>query len=403
MRKLFRLNSITLCLVLLASCNPPSIPDHDFGSTWKFDDTYHYHQCECGEKADVSKHSLEFVSVETEPTNDTPGTALERCTVCAYEHTVPYSSVPSKPTNITTNTIGSSIEISWEAPLNNGGLAVDYYEILNTETLASYRETSGDVLNWIKVSEGLSYTFSDLKYDEEYTFWIRAHNEAGYGAHAIVSDTIKSDLAIFIERFKEPNPNFTINGNSIFRHYFPSGYLQENCDDASFVLKINDEYSYLSAVKTGTLYDDSGQIVRKYEDERIDQFIELLPNEVDYDNYYTRLTTDGVFNQTWSEASETTTKGESLLAITFPFINQFELTDFVLDNTQFKLKEPFDLYKDDYLSCRVTAFDLGIGQNDTYSVNTKFKIYGEDGTLLKNDEYYFQISYNSSTLSGLPL
>ena len=39
---------------------PPS-HTHSYGTDWKYDDTNHWHECECGDKADTAAHSFQWV------------------------------------------------------------------------------------------------------------------------------------------------------------------------------------------------------------------------------------------------------------------------------------------------------------------------------------------------------
>lgn len=56
---------------------------HDYSDDWSSDDTSHWHQCSCGDKADVAAHSFAWV-VDREPTEDQNGLKHEACTVCGF-------------------------------------------------------------------------------------------------------------------------------------------------------------------------------------------------------------------------------------------------------------------------------------------------------------------------------
>ena len=75
----------------------PRLPhEHKFGTEWKSDDTHHWHECSCGEKADTAEHTFEWV-VDREPTADKPGCRHQHCTVCGYdapEEEIKYTEVP---------------------------------------------------------------------------------------------------------------------------------------------------------------------------------------------------------------------------------------------------------------------------------------------------------------------
>ncbi len=56
-----------------------------FGSEWvTLDKLIHYHECECGNKSDISQHSLEWI-IDKEPTPTQTGLKHEQCTVCGYK------------------------------------------------------------------------------------------------------------------------------------------------------------------------------------------------------------------------------------------------------------------------------------------------------------------------------
>ena len=53
-------------------------------SDWKADDNSHWHECECGYKADVAQHSFKWV-VDKEANATQKGAKHEECTVCGYK------------------------------------------------------------------------------------------------------------------------------------------------------------------------------------------------------------------------------------------------------------------------------------------------------------------------------
>lgn len=60
---------------------PPS-HTHNYGTEWKYDDTDHWHECECGDKADIAVHSASEWIVDTAATKTADGTKHKECTVC---------------------------------------------------------------------------------------------------------------------------------------------------------------------------------------------------------------------------------------------------------------------------------------------------------------------------------
>ena len=77
---------LVLSLAILTACNSKK---HDFSSKWEYDETSHWHECICGDKADTAAHTFEWVT-DKEPTDDEKGSKHEECTVChatRNEHT----------------------------------------------------------------------------------------------------------------------------------------------------------------------------------------------------------------------------------------------------------------------------------------------------------------------------
>ena len=54
---------------------------HSYGTAWKYDDTNHWHECQCGDKADTAVHSFRWV-IDKEATATEKGSKHEECTVC---------------------------------------------------------------------------------------------------------------------------------------------------------------------------------------------------------------------------------------------------------------------------------------------------------------------------------
>ena len=60
---------------------PPS-HTHSYGTEWKYDDTDHWHECECGDKANIAAHSASEWIVDTAATETADGTKHKECTAC---------------------------------------------------------------------------------------------------------------------------------------------------------------------------------------------------------------------------------------------------------------------------------------------------------------------------------
>lgn len=84
---------------------PPS-HTHSYGTEWKYDDTNHWHECECGDKADTAAHSFQWV-IDNAATKGATGIKHEECTVCSAkrsENTV----IDKLPDGGNTDNTGSS-------------------------------------------------------------------------------------------------------------------------------------------------------------------------------------------------------------------------------------------------------------------------------------------------------
>ena len=59
---------------------------HKYGTEWKYDETNHWHECECGNKADITAHTFKQI-IDKEATTTEKGSKHEECTVCGYKKT----------------------------------------------------------------------------------------------------------------------------------------------------------------------------------------------------------------------------------------------------------------------------------------------------------------------------
>ena len=58
---------------------------HKYGSKWKIDFKNHWHECECGEKTDISTHIEDSGTVTKTPTETEEGIREYKCEICGYE------------------------------------------------------------------------------------------------------------------------------------------------------------------------------------------------------------------------------------------------------------------------------------------------------------------------------
>ena len=78
---------------------------HSYGTDWKHDGTNHWHECECGDKADTAAHSFRWV-IDKAATKEATGIKHEECTVCGAkrsENTVIPKDSGFPPTGDTSN------------------------------------------------------------------------------------------------------------------------------------------------------------------------------------------------------------------------------------------------------------------------------------------------------------
>ena len=74
----------TVCKKVLETATIPatgSTHTHNYGTEWKYDDTNHWHECQCGDKADTAAHSFQWV-IDKAATKEATGIKHEECTVC---------------------------------------------------------------------------------------------------------------------------------------------------------------------------------------------------------------------------------------------------------------------------------------------------------------------------------
>lgn len=90
---------------------------HKYGTEWKYDETNHWHECECGNKADITAHTFKQI-IDKESTATEKGSKHEECTVCGYKKAavdIPVTDFgnssddqPDKPINTASSEISSA-------------------------------------------------------------------------------------------------------------------------------------------------------------------------------------------------------------------------------------------------------------------------------------------------------
>lgn len=85
---------------------------HKYGTEWKYDETNHWHECECGNKADITAHNFKWI-IDKEATATEKGSKHEECTVCGYKKAavdipaIGFGSSSDDEANKPTNTVSS--------------------------------------------------------------------------------------------------------------------------------------------------------------------------------------------------------------------------------------------------------------------------------------------------------
>lgn len=99
---------------------------HSYGTAWKYDDTNHWHECQCGDRADTAAHSFRWV-IDKDATATEKGSKHEECSVCGYKKAaveIPTTgsgsgsaSQPTKPGSTGSPQTGDSSSVLWLAIL----------------------------------------------------------------------------------------------------------------------------------------------------------------------------------------------------------------------------------------------------------------------------------------------
>ena len=133
----------TVCGYKKTAVDIPKIDshNHDYGTEWKYDSTNHWHECEDGEKADITAHNFKWI-IDKEATTAEKGSKHEECTICGYKKTtvdipaIGFGSSSDDKANKPTNTVSS--ESSSADQLNN-----------TANTASPKTGNSGNIILWI--------------------------------------------------------------------------------------------------------------------------------------------------------------------------------------------------------------------------------------------------------------
>ena len=149
---------------------------HSFGSEWKHDGTYHWHECDCGERTDVSAHTPDGGRTAQSGGIYT-GTLTYTCTVCGSvtgterikdnkTYNIPdYTFAPLyietgityEKLNIGVETDESSVTLSWNSIGGAKGYKVYVYD--SDDALISVKKTDETTITFKKLTNGETYRF----------------------------------------------------------------------------------------------------------------------------------------------------------------------------------------------------------------------------------------------------
>lgn len=82
---------------------------HQYSGKWSSDAAGHWHECQCGEKSDLSAHQFQWV-IDREATATKTGRKHQECTVCGYQTapvTIPVKSAPTVTVKDSTITVSN--------------------------------------------------------------------------------------------------------------------------------------------------------------------------------------------------------------------------------------------------------------------------------------------------------
>ena len=149
---------------------------HSFGSEWKHDGTYHWHECDCGERTDVSAHTPDGGRTAQSGGIYT-GTLTYTCTVCGSvtgterikdnkTYNIPdYTFAPLyietgityEKLHIDVKTDESSVTLSWNSIGGAKGYKVYVYD--SDDALISVKKTDETTITFKKLTNGETYRF----------------------------------------------------------------------------------------------------------------------------------------------------------------------------------------------------------------------------------------------------
>lgn len=106
------------CAVIITAPEVIPSPGHSFGIEWKSDADNHWHECACGEKADVAAHTFGDWTTIKAATATEAGSREKSCTTCGYKVT---ESIPATGTGTGGGTTTTPTDPPKPTPETNAG------------------------------------------------------------------------------------------------------------------------------------------------------------------------------------------------------------------------------------------------------------------------------------------
>ena len=157
--------------------------EHSYGTEWKYDETNHWHECECGDKADIAAHSAS----EWKPDTADDTKHYKECSVCG--HKIVANHVESNKITVTPAGIGTPG--TWHT------VCVDCGETMNTGTIPALVKIDVaklTVAKPVKDAAAEMATTGDSTYYVANTEWTAAD-----GATLDIGDKFKSGTAYTVK------------------------------------------------------------------------------------------------------------------------------------------------------------------------------------------------------------
>ena len=171
-----RQHTCTECGYIEKEVIPKDAHVHSFGSEWKHDGTYHWHECDCGERTDISAHTPDGGRTAQSGGIYT-GTLTYTCTVCGSvtgterikdnkTYNIPdYTFAPLyietgityEKLHIDVKTDESTVTLSWNSIGGAKGYKVYVYD--SDDALISVKKTDETTITFKKLTNGETYRF----------------------------------------------------------------------------------------------------------------------------------------------------------------------------------------------------------------------------------------------------